>query len=239
MFKQIIDGRTDLVFDWIAEGNEPTATDSGGTSLLRWVAYHGDVSALRYLLDAGESLPSLGTDLGLNGAAFHGHWQLVQFLIDQGANANSALQSTGETPLHAALCKANRPRYDHVVQVLLAAGANPNAKTIPGAETGCFMRDSRTTGETPLHRAAAYGTESAIQMLLDAGGDKEARDKNQDSPLSWASKHLRPASILRQLCFGEHRIHPENPATYDHGAGWGHIDTHLRTRPHLDSGGAI
>ena len=232
MLKQIVDGRTDLVFDWLAEGNNAKATDAAGTSIIKWVAYHGDVSALRYLLQAGESLESLGADLGLNGAAFHGHWQLVQFLLEQGADVNSKLKSTGETPLHAALCKANRPRYDHVVQVLLAAGADPNAKTLNGKETGCFMRDSRTTGETPLHRAAAYATENAIQMLLDAGGNKEARDKHQDSPLSWASRHLRPASILRQLCFGEHQIHPDNPATYDHGAGWGHIDYHLRTRPH-------
>ena len=71
------------------------------------------------------------------------------------------------------------------------------------------MRDCRTRGETPLHRAAAFGTEEAIQMLLDAGARREVRDANGDSPLSWASWHLRPASVLQKLCFGNFRIHPD------------------------------
>jgi palmitoyltransferase len=33
---------------------------------------------------------------------------------------------------------------------------------------------------------------------------------NGDSPLTWASWHLRPASILRKLLFGDFRIHPNN-----------------------------
>jgi len=53
--------------------------------------------------------------------------------------------------------------------VLLALGTNPNCATKSGIETGGFMRDCRTKGETPLHREAAFGDEEAIQMLLDAG----------------------------------------------------------------------
>ena len=69
--------------------------------------------------------------------------------------------------------------------------------------TNHFMRDIRTRGETPLHRAAAFGTEATIQMLLDAGARTDARDMNGDSPLTWASWHLRPRSILRKLCYGD------------------------------------
>jgi len=46
-------------------------------------------------------------------------------------------------------------------------------------------------------------------MLLDAGAAIDARDMNSDSPLSWASWHLRPIPILRKLLYGEHRIHPD------------------------------
>jgi ankyrin repeat protein len=108
-------------------------------SLLQWCARYGDVSAIRFLLAEGESLASLGSNLGLDAAAFHGHWKLCQFLIEKGADANLPLAETGETPLHAALCKANRPAYDLVVKVLLASGANPNSATKPSAETGAFM----------------------------------------------------------------------------------------------------
>ena len=220
MLDKIIEGRTDLVVDFLSQGHTPDTADSLGTNLISWCAYHGDVTAIRLLLEKGEKLESLGSDLGLNSAAFHGHWKLCQFLIEGGADANTAIEETGETPLHAALCKANRPDSDFVVEVLLLAGADPNAATIPGKESGGFMRDARTRGETPLHRAAAFANELTIQKLIDAGASLEALDNNGDSPLSWASWHLRPASVLRMLTYGEHEIHPDNESTYDHGSGW-------------------
>lgn len=209
MLDRITNGRTDLVFDYLAAGNAATATDADGVSLIQHCAYYGDVSAIRFLLSQGESLASLGDNLDLNGAAFHGHWRLCQFLIEQGADVNHPLPDTGETPLHAALCKVESQPHELVVAVLLAAGANPNAKTNRAVETGCFMRDCRTKAETPLHRAAAFAVAEIIQLLLDAGADREAKDMNGDTPLSWASWYLRPDSILRMLCYGNFYIRPD------------------------------
>lgn len=206
MLDRIVDGRTDLVFDYLAEGHPASSTDSSGVSLIKWCAYYGDVSAIRHLLANGESLKSLGDNLGLNGAAFHGHWRLCQFLIENGADVDQPQLDTGETPLHVALCKTNRTAYDLVVKVLLTHGANPNCATKASVETGCFMRDCRTKAETPLHRAAAFGTEETIQLLLEAGAAIDAKDMNGDSPLSWASWYLRPDSILRKLCYGNFSI---------------------------------
>ena len=70
------------------------------------------------------------------------------------------------------------------------------------------MRDSRTKGETPLHRAAAFGDEETIRMLLAAGAEIDSPDMHGDSPLAWASWHLRPVAILRLLCYGDFRVHP-------------------------------
>jgi len=232
MIDRIADGRTDLVFEHIASGRAATDTDARSVSLIKWCAYYGDVSAIRHLLEHGESLDALGENLDLNGAAFHGHWRLCQYLVEQGADPNHALPDTGETPLHAALCKANRPQYDHVVRVMLDAGADPNRATTPDADTGCFMRDCRTCGETPLHRAAAFGSLDSIQLLLDADADKEAHDAHGDTPLSWASWHIRPDAIVRLLCYGPHTIHPDRDGSGDHGAGWGTLDAALLGRPH-------
>lgn len=208
LLTSIINGRTDRVADYIAAGNSARSTDPDGVSLIQWCAYYGDVSAVRLLLANGESMASLGENLNLNGAAFHGHWRLCQFLIENGADVNHALSDTGETPLHAALSKPDSPAHTEVVRVLLTAGADPNRTTKPGVETGCFMRDVRTKGETALHRAAAFGTEEAVQMLLDAGAQVDVKDAAGDSPLSWASWNHRPVSILRKLCYGPYRIHP-------------------------------
>ena len=208
LLERIANGRTDLVIDYMAEGHPATAADGDGTPLVQWCAYYGDVSAIRFLLDRGESLRSLGENLGLGGAAFHGHWRLCEFLLENGADATFREPDTGETPLHGALCTSRRVAHDLVVRVLLEHGADPNAATAPGVETGSFMRDCRTKGETPLHRAAAFGGEKTVEMLLAAGASREARDANGDTPLSWGSWYARPDAILRQLLYGPHAIHP-------------------------------
>jgi ankyrin repeat protein len=203
------DGRTDLVFEYLAEGNSADSKDADGVSLIRWCAYYGDVSAIKFLLANGATLESLGENLGMMAACFHGHWRLCQFLTERGADVNLPEAETGETPLHAALCTARRPAHNLVLKVLLTRGANVNCATRNNIETGGFMRDCRTKGETPLHRAAAFGDEEAVQLLLDAGAKIDARDMNGESPLSWASWYLRPAPILRKLCYGDQRIHPK------------------------------
>lgn len=85
------------------------------------------------------------------------------------------------------------------------------------------MRDVRTKGETPLHRAAAYGDEAMIEYLLEHGADKAARDAHGNSPISWASEHLRPGSILHLLSFEGQRVGENSRVTItsDHGRGWG------------------
>lgn len=209
LLERIAEGRTDLVWEALARGHVATATTRDGTRLVRWSAYFGDVSAIRFLLGHGETLAALGTNLDLNGAAFHGHWRLCEFLIEQGADVNAADAETGETALHSALCTTERHTHDLVVRVLLAHGADPNRATKPSVETGAFMRDCRTKGETALHRAAAFGTEATIDLLLGAGAKREAKDMNDDTPLGWASWYTRPDTILRRLCYGTFMVRPD------------------------------
>jgi uncharacterized protein len=210
LVREFADGRTDLVFQLLAQGYSAQTLDQNGVSLMQWCAYYGDVSAMKFLLLHGATLDSLGQNLGLNSASFHGHWRLCKFLLEQGADVNRADADSGETPLHNALCKTDRIVYDRVLRVLLLHGANPNVTTKNGVETGGFMRDCKTKGETPLHRAAAFGDEDTIKLLLDAGARVDAVDANGETPLSWASWYLRPVSILRMLCYGDFRIHPDN-----------------------------
>lgn len=209
LWDEIVEGRTDLVFEFLAEGNSAASKDAHGTPLIQWCSYYGDVSAIKYLLTHGESIGSLGKDLGLNGACFHGHWQLVKFLLENGAKVNGTDRETGETPLHSALSQRERLRHNQVVRVLLSAGADPNKATKKNKPTGAFMRDCRTKGETPLHRAAAFGDEQAVQLLIDAGAKVDVLDMNGESPLSWGSWYGRPDSILRKLLYGPYNIRPD------------------------------
>ena len=232
MLDRIADGRTDLVFDFVADGNPATATVNR-VSLIRHCAYYGDVSAIKFLIANGESLATLGENFDLNGACYHGHWRLCQFLIENGADVNHALADTGETPLHAVLCKTNRVRYTPLVSILLASGADPNLATLPAVETGSFMRDCRTKGETPLHRAAAFGSEEDIRLLLAAGARIDGKDANGDTPLAWASWYLRPGAVLHLLCYGDFRIHPERQKQTTCEPANGSMEGALNGKPHL------
>lgn len=223
LLDQISRGRTDLVFELLKLPDRNAVLHEGPYKPMQWFVYYNDTTALKAVLNAGGDLSSLDLDQELGHASFFGHWKVVDFLIKHGADVNYALPDTGETPLHSALCKAGRPYFLLVLRLLAENGADVNAKTIPGRETGGFMRDVRTKGETPLHRAAAYGDEAMIDYLLQKGADREARDANGDSSLTWASEHLRPGSILHLLSFGPHKIHENSrrSITSDHGCGWG------------------
>ncbi|WP_299548078.1 ankyrin repeat domain-containing protein [Seonamhaeicola sp.] len=216
-------GRTDYIFKLFELDNWQDLLHQGPVKLLQWLVYYNDTTALRAVLDKGGNLESINLDSELGNAAFFGHWKVCDFLISHGAHVNTIVDKTNEMPLHNALAKAGRPYYFYTVKLLVEKGADVNAKTIPGIDTGAFMRDVRTSGETPLHRAAAYADAQTIKFLIDHGADKTAKDAHGNSPLTWASVHLRPGSILSLLSFGNHRIGEAHKIknTSDHGHGWG------------------
>jgi ankyrin repeat protein len=230
MLDRIANGRTDLVFDYVGAG-KPATDEADGCSLIGWCAYYGDVSAIRFLLANGESIASLGENLALSTAAYHGHWRLCEFAIEHGADINFREPRTGETALHAALSKSNRWKYTPLVKMLLARGADPNVSTNPGQETEAFMRDCRTKGETPLHRAAAFGNEEDIRSLISAGAKIDARDANGDTPLSWGSWYLRSGSVLGLLLHGRYWIHPSRRTGSAYEPDTGSMDGTLLGKP--------
>lgn len=221
--ERISRGRTDFIVKLLQKEDWKELLKKGRIKPLQWLVYYNDVTGLRMILENGGTLESININDELGNAAFFGHWKVCDFLINQGADVNYHVDKTKETPLHNALAKAGRPYYYYVVKLLVEKGANVNAKTIPGLETGAFMRDVRTKGETPLHRAAAYADEQTIKFLIDNGADKDVKDANGDSPLSWASEHLRPGKVLSLLAYGEHSVAEGHKIKNisDHGNGWG------------------
>lgn len=80
--------------------------------------------------------------------------QMVQRLLDGGANATAQTRRGGNTPLHYAV----DGRSVATVQILLAAGADANA--------------TNGSGVTPLHKAVAVpGLEEVVEALLKGGAD--------------------------------------------------------------------
>jgi len=91
-------------------------------------------------------------------AAAIGDTGTLEHLIKLGVSADST-DDKGCTALAVASGSGNDTR--HVVPILIAAGANPNA--------AC-------DGETALHRAAQRGDLEAVKSLVSAGADRFARN---------------------------------------------------------------
>lgn len=166
-------------------------------------AWDGDLALMEDCLKRGAEINArVNGSTALEAAAYHGKAGACEFLLARGADANAAHEPTGETVLHQAITKRDAERT-RIVELLVVAGAEVNRRTTPGVATQSFARDIRTRGETPLHRAAAYGDVEMVGILVSAGADKSAKDAHGESPLTWASWHLRENDVLKLLAYGE------------------------------------
>jgi len=117
-------------------------------------------------------------------AAFFGHRDLANALLDRGAGVNSrSTNSMKNTPLHAAAAGGQTA----VVELLLKRDADPNA--------------TQEGGWTALHSAAQAGNREMVETLVAHGANLNARAANEQAPLDLALMQGRQevAELLDQL----------------------------------------
>lgn len=189
------------VEELVTQGANINYTDSWGNFAMFAAAWEGNQKALDLFYNLGAKISFDDCNLLCN-AAFNGKIDSVKWLLDKGEDANFAFTNTGENALHYTISKTSElDDRAEIVKVLIAAGIDVNKKTLAGKSTLCFMRDAYLKGESPLHRAAAYGSVTIIKMLLDAGAEPSMKDANGDTPISWGSWHLRDTDVLRLLIY--------------------------------------
>lgn len=141
----------------------------------------GDSTKVVSLLDDGVDVNVIykgGTALYL--AAYEGHLNLVNVLLNRGANVDAKDDPYGNTALGAAVYKNDRS----IVKRLIEAGADVN------------MRDR--DGFTTLMIAVANADDEIVMDLLEAGADPNVRDRQNRTALQWA-RDLSKSSIVRLL----------------------------------------
>jgi len=139
-----------------------------GCTSLQTAARRGDRKAVERQLALGVNVNShhfYTRETALIEAASHGHTEIVELLIERGADVNMK----GEAwygPLHV----ASAGGYVDTVQLLLEHGADVNL----------FHHDK------PLHYAAKHGHIEVAEMLLAHGAHLDAKGMDEQTPLGTA-----------------------------------------------------
>jgi len=179
---------------------------AGGLTPLLYAAREGCAECARLLVDAGADL-NLGDPENISPllmAIMNGRFDTASYLIKKGASPNK-WDFWGRAPLYMAVDintiprggRPDRPSTDEttslqVIEMLLAAGANPNAqlKLSPpfrnvGNDRG--LDGMLTTGTTPLLRAAKALDAPAIKALLAHGADITLANSRGITPIMAAA----------------------------------------------------
>jgi uncharacterized protein len=171
------------------------ARSKGGSTALMFAA-RGDMESARTLLNAGAD-PNLqipdwgGTALII--ASTMGKADIIEALLDKGADANYR-DKNSFTALHAAVRDsdygedaAQRARAVATVKVLLAHGADPNARLHQEKPTVRGLDELQFEGGTPLALAAEVNNLDAIKALVAGGADPNIPTAMGTTPLMLAS----------------------------------------------------
>jgi len=147
------------------------AIPHGGDTALMFAARVGDVASAKLLVAAGANVNDADA-WGVSAtvlAAHSGFGELVEFLLEKGADANAA--ASGFTALHEAIMR----RDEKTVSALLARGADPNAPlrtwTPTRRHSDDFHFDPELVGATPFWLAARFGQPGVMRLLVKRGAD--------------------------------------------------------------------
>lgn len=183
------------------------ATDTFGNTSLACAAKTGS-RCIKPLINAGArtGVSNVAGFTPLHFSAFCGDAESLRLLLRSGSDPEQLCESG--TALHVAVVEGKAG----CAEIMLAGGANPNARDVDGA--------------TPLVRAAFSGCLRCACVLLDHGADPNAADYRGLTPITAAlesclDRHCRRSMIALLLSAGS--------AVPMFGSAWGGRRITLRT----------
>ena len=168
-------GHLPVVQYLLAHGVNKEARADDGRTALHYAAQGGHLELVKWLIGAGadkEARTHEGYPI-LHLAVHAGKLNIIQWLISEHiVPIDSAVNTTTGIRNFTALHWAAQDGHLEIVQYLVAAGADINAKT---------------DGHMVIHEAVHGGHLALVEWLINnAGVDKNVRDDNGWTPLCWA-----------------------------------------------------
>ncbi|KAJ5388193.1 hypothetical protein N7509_010734 [Penicillium cosmopolitanum] len=144
----------------------------------------------------------------LSEASFYGHKEVVELLIDNGAELNTVSGSSSP------LLTASSGGHEAVVRFLAEKGADINGQDLSKktpllvasshgheavvrflAEKGADINGQDLFKNTPLLVASSHGHEAVVRFLVEKGADINGQDSSKNTPLLLASSHGHEAVV--------------------------------------------
>lgn len=177
-------GSIDVVKLLVVKGMKLEPSAEAGIPILVRAAVSDNADAIHYLLDHGFDVNARNANNGRTAllmAVDFGNRDGARALVMRGADVN-AVDKDGMTPLSIVVKKGD----SELVDLLIKKGARLDAV-------------EPRVGKTLLHEAALRGYSGVVETLLANGVDKNAKDKDGRTALSYALKYgnKKAADILR------------------------------------------
>lgn len=170
-------------------GISPNISDSAGNPILKSIIFDRtnegtDIIALLIKHGANVNVPDSEGNALLPMATYAGQLEVVQLLLDAGADANGTMTTSNTSILRdaavgsSALMEATLQNHIEIVELLLAHDANVNYT-------------EKAYNRTVLHVAAHFNNTEIINLLIESGADLNPRSTLNDAgetPIYWAAR---------------------------------------------------
>ena len=153
----------------VAKVAKPESPTNARNIPLVLAAESGSIESVKLHIAAGTDLNiNYGGSNALYEAVLEGHNEIIELLIEAGANVNLKHGIHGDTPLYPGAIKGRKK----ICELLITKGADVNAK--------------RDNGRNPLHIAAFWGHTEVVKLLISKGANINEKDNWDETPLDLA-----------------------------------------------------